>query len=77
MNLSEEVTKEIYYKIVEFLQLNNWDSNNKLVDKFYNEKDKQKKKILLNEIKINSNVDFNSTGYICQLFKFFNKKNFA
>ena len=37
-----------------------------------NEKDNNNHDILLKQLYVNKNVDYNSTGYICQLFRIFN-----
>ena len=72
LKLVDNVNESNYNKIVEFLQTKKYDSNNSIIDKILKEKDNNNHDILLKQLYVNKNVDYNSTGYICQLFRIFN-----
>ena len=50
INLAEDVTIKNYIDIIVYLQKNKIDSNNSYIDKIINEKDKQKKIELINNL---------------------------
>ena len=72
LNLVNNFIDDNYKKIIEYLQLNHYDSNNFLVDNIISENNVTKKDLLINLYKINNIVDYSSDGYICKLFKIFN-----
>ena len=60
------------FDIIEFLQKNKIDSNNSYIVQIMNEKDEQKKLVLINNLNQIENVDISSSGYVAQLFSIFN-----
>ena len=77
LELVDDVNETNLKKIIEFFQKNEFNSNNALLDKIkYCHSDIQKID-LINNYK-NRNIDYNSTGYVVELFKLFNDiKNFC
>jgi len=66
-----------YKNIISFCQMNNFDSNNELLDKIKNCIYEDQILIRSNNYKY-KNVNYNSTGFIIGLFKIFNNiKNFC
>ena len=53
------------------LQKNKYDVNNALMDKIINEENDEKKAILIAQMNNDNSIDFNSSGYIAQLFSLF------
>ena len=72
LKLSDDVSYKNYFDIIEFLQKNKIDSNNAYIDQIINEKDEQKKLVLINSLNNVKDVDMSSSGYVAQLFSIFN-----
>ena len=73
LKLSDDVSYKNYFDIIEFLQKNKIDSNNySYIDQIINEKDEQKKLLLINRLNNVKVVDMSSSGYVAQLFSIFN-----
>ena len=68
----DNVNTENNNNIIGFLQTNNYDSNNSLIDNIINENDEEKKNKLIKEYKNKSKIDYDSSGYVLELFKIFN-----
>ena len=78
LNLAQDVSDKNYNEIVVFLQKNNIDSNNALIDQIIREKDEEKKAKLIENMQANLPIDNFSSGYIVQLFSIFkNNTNFC
>ena len=78
IKLSKDVNDKNYNDIIIFFQKNNYDTNNKLIDQIVSEQDETKKSNLINQLKIDTGIDFTSSGYAAQLFSIFkNKKYFC
>ena len=65
----ENVKEDNYDNIIKYLQDNDIDSNNELIDKLLLETNKQKHELLLKKLKNTNNIDYKSSGYACKLFK--------
>ena len=77
LDLVDDVSDAKLKKIIEFFQKNEFDSNNALLDNIKNYHDEIQKIDLINNYK-NRNIDYNSTGYVVELFKLFKDiKNFC
>ena len=57
--------------LIIFLQKNKYDVNNALIDKIINEENDEKKAILIAQMNNDNSIDFNSSGYVTQLFSLF------
>ena len=68
------MTEKNYLDIIIYLQKNKFDTNNNLIDEIIKETDEKKKQILLSNLSSDTSIDFNSSGYVAQLFKLFNNK---
>ena len=78
IKLSKEVNDKNYYDIIIFLQKNNYDVNNKLIDQIVREQDENIKANLIRNLQNDTGIDFTSTGYAVQLFSIFrNNKYFC
>ena len=78
LNLAQDVSDKNYNNIVIFLQKNNIDSNNNLIDQIIRENDEEKKAKLIENMQANLAIDNFSSGYIVQLFSIFkNNPNFC
>ena len=71
LKLSSEINEKKYLDLIIFLQRNKYDVNNSLIDKIINEDDNEKKSILIDQMNKDNSIDFNSSGYVAQLFSLF------
>ena len=53
------------------MQKYNYDVNNELIDQILKEDDVKRKELLIEKLKVDSRIDFTSTGYAAQLFSIF------
>ena len=74
LTLVDDANDKNYIKIIDFIQKKKYDINNELLNKLMVDKDIIKHTQLLNEFNNSTKIDYNSEGYICQLFKIFNNK---
>ena len=71
LKLANEVNEKNYIELIIFLQKNKYDVNNALIDKIINEEDDEKNSILIDQMNNDNSIDFNSSGYVAQLFSLF------
>ena len=71
LKLANEVNEKNYIDLIIFLQKNKYDVNNALIDKIINEEDDEKKALLIAQMNNDNSIDFNSSGYVAQLFSLF------
>ena len=58
--------------VIIYLQKNHIDTNNYMIDNIKNEGDEKKKQKLILDLKNQTSIDFNSSGYVVALFTIFN-----
>ena len=71
LKLANEVNEKNYIDLIIFLHKNKYDVNNALIDKIINEENDEKKAILIAQMNNDNSMDFNSSGYVAQLFSLF------
>ena len=71
LKLAKDVNENNYINIIIFIQKNKFDTNSSLIDQIINEEDKEKKASLINQMNTYTALDFDSSGYVDQLFSLF------